>query len=159
MPTALAPAIAFEYGGDREFVPDRAATLRGLRRHCRSAQRTPLEPQDPDHGELTKGPIGIGTTFRAKWTKSPLVELRITQWDRPRGWAYVNGGAIAVDLTITLEELDNGRATLLRSRFDATPHGLVRLIFPLLLASLRREEANNMKFAKSYVENDTPSGS
>ena len=109
--------------------------------------------------KLTEGPIGIGTTFRAKWTKSPLIELRITQWDRPRGWAYVNGGAIAVDLTVTLEEFENGRATMLRSRFDATPHGLVRLIFPLLLASLRREEANNMKFAKSYVENHTPSGS
>lgn len=109
--------------------------------------------------KLTEGPIGVGTTFRAKWTKSPLVELRLIQWNRPRGWAYVNGGPIAVELTITLEELDNGRATMLRRRFDATPHGLVRLIFPMLVASLRREEANNMKFAKTYVENGTRSDS
>jgi uncharacterized protein YndB with AHSA1/START domain len=106
--------------------------------------------------KLTDGPIGVGTRFRAKWTKSPLVELEITHWDRPHGWAYRNGGAIAVDLTITLEAVEDGRATLLRSRFDATPHGLVRLFFPVLLSSLRREEAKNMVYAKAYVENSNP---
>jgi len=34
-------------------------------------------------------------------------------------------GPFTVELTIALEELDNGRATMLRSGFDATPHGLV----------------------------------
>ena len=106
--------------------------------------------------KLTDGPIGVGTVFRAKWTKSPLVELRVTNWDRPRGWAYVNGGAIAVQLTITLEELEDRAATMLRSTFDATPHGLMRLVFPVLLPSLRREEANNMKFVKTYVGKGTP---
>ncbi len=47
--------------------------------------------------------VGVGTTFRPKWTKCPLVEFPITHCDRPRGWAYVSGGAIAVDLDVTLE--------------------------------------------------------
>jgi hypothetical protein len=102
--------------------------------------------------KLSDGPIGVGTRFRAKWTKSPMLELEITRYDRPSGWSYRNGGAIAVNLDITLESLDDGRATQLRSRFDATPHGPMRLIFPLLLAGLRREEARNMQLIKQRVE-------
>lgn len=109
--------------------------------------------------KTTDGPIDVGTTFRAKWTKSPLVELQITRWERPVGWSYVNGGPLEVALSITLEELDGGRATVLRSRFDAQPRGPLRLVFPVLLASLRREEANNMRLVKSYVESSASHGS
>lgn len=106
--------------------------------------------------KLTDGDIGPGTKFRAKWTKSPVVELEVVRFDRPRGWGYRNGGAIAVDLDIDLEAVDGGRATILRSRFDATPHGPLRLVFPLLLRSLRREETRNMQLIKQWVENDPP---
>ncbi len=58
--------------------------------------------------KITEGPVGLGTQFKAKWTKSPLVELEITSFDRPRGWSYRNGGAISVVLTISLESLDDG---------------------------------------------------
>ena len=105
--------------------------------------------------KLTEGPVGLGTRFRAKWTKSPLVELEITSFDRPHGWSYRNGGSISVVLTISLEPVDDGRATMLKSRFDATPHGPIRVIFPLLLASLRREEARNMQLVKRRVESAT----
>ena len=102
--------------------------------------------------KLTEGEIGPGSRFRAKWTKSPVVELEILRFDRPEGWAYRNGGALAVDLDITLESVDDGRATILRSRFDAKAHGALRLIFPLLVRSLRREEARNMQLIKDRVE-------
>lgn len=101
---------------------------------------------------LTDGPIRPGSRFRAQWSKSPVVELEILRFDRASGWAYRNGGPVAVDLEITLEPLDNGLATQLRSRFNATAHGPVRLIFPLLLASLRREEARNMRLIKERIE-------
>ena len=102
--------------------------------------------------KLTEGEIRPGTRFRAKWSKSPLLELEIVRFDRPNGWAYRNGGPIAVDLAITLEPVDDGRATVLRSRFDAKAHGLMRLVFPLMVASLRREEARNMQLIKHRVE-------
>lgn len=102
--------------------------------------------------KLTEGEIGPGTRFRAKWTKSPVVELEILRFDRPHGWAYRNGGAIAVDLEVTLEPVDGGNATILRSRFDAQAHGPMRLVFPLMVASLRREEARNMELIKQRVE-------
>lgn len=73
--------------------------------------------------KLTDGPIKVGTRFRAQWAKSPVVELEIVRFDRLAGWGYRNGGPIGVDLDITLEPVDGGRATLLRSRFDAKAHG------------------------------------
>ncbi len=82
--------------------------------------------------KLTEGEIRPGSRFRAKWTKSPVVELEILRFDRPHGWAYRNGGAIAVDLDIVLEPVDEGQATILRSRFDAKAHGAMRLVFPWL---------------------------
>ena len=57
-----------------------------------------------------------------------------------------------MDLDITLESVDDGRATILRSRFDAKANGALRLIFPLLVMSLRREEARNMQLIKDRVE-------
>jgi uncharacterized protein YndB with AHSA1/START domain len=102
--------------------------------------------------KLTDGPIAAGTRFRAKWSKSPVVELEILRFDRPIGWAYRNGGAIAVDLDITLEPLDGGQATQLHSRFDARAHGLMRVIFPLMSGGLRREEVRNMQLIKARIE-------
>ena len=106
--------------------------------------------------KITDWEIGPGTRFRAKWTKSPVIELEIIRFDRPNGWAYRNGGAIAVDLDISLEPVDEGRATILRSRFDATARGPMRLVFPILVRSLRKEEARNMELIKERVENSHP---
>lgn len=106
--------------------------------------------------KITDGDIRPGTRFRAKWTKSPVIELEIIRFDRPSGWAYRNGGAIAVDLDISLEAVDEGRATILRSRFNATARGPVRLVFPILVRSLRKEEARNMELIKERVENSHP---
>ena len=58
--------------------------------------------------KLTEGKIGRGSRFRAKWAKSPVVELEILRFDRPEGWAYRNSGAIAVDLDITLGRQTTG---------------------------------------------------
>jgi uncharacterized protein YndB with AHSA1/START domain len=102
--------------------------------------------------KLTEGEIKPGSRFRAKWTKSPVVELEILRFDRPHGWTYRNGGAIAVDLDIVLEPEDEGQVTVLRSRFDAEAHGATRVVFPLVVASLRREEARNMQLIKEWVE-------
>jgi hypothetical protein len=62
------------------------------------------------------------------------------------------GGASAVDLAITLQELNGGQATLLCSPFDETAHGFAKLFFPALLASLRREERRNLQLIKKWVE-------
>jgi hypothetical protein len=50
------------------------------------------------------------------------------------------GRASAVDLAITLEELNAGQATAAQP-FDETAHGSAKLFFAALLASLLRERA------------------
>ena len=73
--------------------------------------------------KLTDGPVGVGTTFRAKWTKSGVVTLECREYDRPRHWRFVNGGPLSVDFSVDLTPESGG--TRFTSRFDATPHGFL----------------------------------
>lgn len=105
---------------------------------------------------LTEGPLRKGSKFRAKWSKSKVVTMECTRYDRPRGWSYVNDGPVTVELTVDLVEDDAG--TLLTSRFDARPRGAFRLVFPLFMAMMRREEARNMQLLKDAVESRSNPG-
>ncbi len=100
--------------------------------------------------KLTDGPIGVGTKFRAKWTKSKVVAMECTKYDRPSGWCYVNGGPVAVELTASLDDHPDG--TLLTTRFEANPRGAFRLVFPIFIAMMRREERRNMDLLKNALE-------
>ena len=101
--------------------------------------------------KLTDGPLGVGSRFRAKWTKSKVVTMECTKYDRPHAWCYVNDGPITVELNIELSAT-GGLATLLNSRFEAHPHGAFRLIFPLFLIMIKREEARNMQLLRQALE-------
>jgi uncharacterized protein YndB with AHSA1/START domain len=100
--------------------------------------------------KLTEGPVGVGTRFKAKWTKSKVVTLECLEYDRPRRWRYLNGGPVSVDFTATLTPEAGG--TRLNTRFAATPHGLFRVVFPVFVALMRREEAKNMALIKETME-------
>ena len=100
--------------------------------------------------KLTDGPIGPGTRFRAKWKSSPFVELEILAFDRPHSWTMHNGGPIEVWFTCQLESAPQG--TRVHAIFEPTPHGWFRLIFPIFLIVIRREEAANMTHLRSSVE-------
>ncbi len=96
------------------------------------------------------GPVGLGTRFRAKWHTSPPVVTECTTYERPARFAYHNDGPIEVDLTISLTPTASG--TLLRSRFDATAHGFFRLVFPIFLVIMRRQERANLANVKRFLE-------
>jgi uncharacterized protein YndB with AHSA1/START domain len=100
--------------------------------------------------KITEGPLGVGSKFKAKWTKSKLVTMECEHFERPSAWRYRNDGPVVVDLSIALEE--SGDGTMLTSCFDATPRGAFRLVFPIFLAMMRREEAANMRLLKQAVE-------
>lgn len=100
--------------------------------------------------KITDGPVAVGTKFRAKWTKSKLLTMECTKYDRPRSWCYVNDGPVTVELNISLAE--KGDRTLLTSRFEAHPKGAFRVIFPIFMLMMRREEARNMQLLKRAVE-------
>ncbi|MFN2581569.1 MAG: SRPBCC family protein [Candidatus Dormibacteria bacterium] len=100
---------------------------------------------------ITDGPIGVGTRYRAKWRRSSVIVCECTRYDRPHAWTYVNGGPVAVTLDISLSPREGG-GTRLRSRFEAHPKGLFRLVFPMFLRIMRRTERENMINARAALE-------
>ena len=95
-------------------------------------------------------PIGVGSTFRAKWKLSKPLTLTMTRFDRPNGWSYTNDGPIVVDLDAELSDHPDG--TLLCTSFKPKPKGGAWLMFPIFLLMIRREEKDNMRFLKGWLE-------
>jgi hypothetical protein len=100
--------------------------------------------------KLTDGPAGQGTKYRAQWAGSPIVVTECTRAERPKHVTLVNGGPISVNLDVSLTPTAHG--TRLDARFDATPHGFMRLLFPIFLVIIRRQEKANMVHLKAYLE-------
>lgn len=101
--------------------------------------------------KLTDGPIGKGTLFRAKWKTSKHIEVECVEYDRPVRWVHVNGGPVSVTFTARVEPVGDDQ-TRLRVEFDARPRGLFRLVFPIFLVIMRRQEKANMVNARLALE-------
>jgi len=100
--------------------------------------------------KLTDGPVGEGTRYRAKWKSSPFVELETVRFDRPHTWTMHNAGLIEVTFTARLEPVSEG--TKLHVEFEPRPHGWFRLVFPVFLLVIRREERANMTYLRDALE-------
>jgi hypothetical protein len=61
-----------------------------------------------------------------------------------------NGGLLEVTFTCRLEPVPEG--TWLTALFQPTPHGWFRLIFPIFLVMIGREEKANMSHLRAAVE-------
>jgi len=96
------------------------------------------------------GPVGLGTRFTAKWKNSPTLQLDIVEYDPPHTWTTHNGGPIEATVRFRLEPVGGG--TKLNADFEAVPHGWFRLIFPIFLARLRKEERANMTYLREALE-------
>ncbi len=83
-------------------------------------------------------------------------ELETVAYDRPRSWTMHNGGPIEVTFTCTLEPVPAGAR--LTSEFRPTPHGWFRLVFPLFLLVIRRQEKQNMGLIKGALEHRADAG-
>jgi hypothetical protein len=106
--------------------------------------------------KVTDGPIGVGTTYRAKWKSSPPLEVECVEYERPLRWRYHNSGRIEVTFSVRLEPI--AEETRLRADFDARPHGWFRLIFPVFLLMMKKEERANMTHLRTALERRTASG-
>ena len=100
--------------------------------------------------KITDGPVGLGTRYQAKWKGSPNVIVETIEYERPHRWAVHNSGLIEVTVRGRLEPA--GDHTRVLVDFDAVPHGWFRLIFPLFLMRLRREERANMTYVREALE-------
>lgn len=106
---------------------------------------------------ISNSPVVLGTRYLAKWKSAPkAVEVETTAFDRPHGWTVHNGGPVEVTVTIRVQPTAAG--TLLFFDFDARPHGWFRLVFPLFLARIRKEEAANRIHIKTALERHAAAG-
>ncbi len=94
--------------------------------------------------------LGVGARFRAKWKLSKPLTLTFTRYDRPYGWSYTNDGLIVIDLDVDLADHPGG--TLLSPSFKPRARGAARLMFPIFLLMIRREEKSNMRHLKGWME-------
>jgi uncharacterized protein YndB with AHSA1/START domain len=100
--------------------------------------------------KLSDGPIGVGSRWRAQWKGSPVIELETTEYDRPNHMTNHNGGALEVTVTFTCGPVDDG--TRLDVAFYAQPHGVAKLLFPLMERQMRRRSAENVRRIKAALE-------
>jgi hypothetical protein len=100
--------------------------------------------------KLTEGRVGPGTKYRAKWKNSPSVELEMVAFERPHTWTMHNGGAIEVTFTASVKGVTEG--TRLSVEFVPRPHGWLRLVYPLFLLAIRRDEKRNMDHIRDALE-------
>jgi hypothetical protein len=104
--------------------------------------------------KLTEGPVGLGTKYLARWKGAPsALEVEVVEFDRPRRWVIVNGGPIEVRATGRIDLVDD--RTRLVFEFDARPHGWFRLVFPLFMLMMRRQEKTNMNLIREAIERRT----
>ncbi|HVR76957.1 MAG TPA: SRPBCC family protein [Acidimicrobiia bacterium] len=96
--------------------------------------------------KVTDGPVGLGTKFLAKWKEASAVEVECIEFDRPRRWVPANDGPIAIRATgIVDAEGDKSRLTF---EFDARPIGWFRVVFPLFMLMMRKQEKGNMTYLR-----------
>ena len=82
--------------------------------------------------------------------QSGKIVVECTRAERPQRVRFVNGGPIEVCLDL---ELHPERAsTRLVADFDARPRGLFRIIFPIFLFVMRRQEKKNLRNLKKALE-------
>ena len=102
--------------------------------------------------KLSDGPIGLGTKYLAKWKQSKEIEVECVAFERPDSWSYHNGGPVEVMFTARLTA--EGERTRVEVDFDAKPHGLFVLIFPVFMLAMKRQESTNMANLKKALEED-----
>lgn len=100
--------------------------------------------------KLTDGPIGVGTRYRAKWKGSPYVEVETISFERPHSWKMHANGSLEVNFSVRLTPAAEG--TTLAVDFEPIPHGWFKLVFPLFLILIRRQERANMIRIRDALE-------
>jgi len=92
--------------------------------------------------QITPGPIGLGTRFRAETASRgrPLaMVIEFTTFERPRRLASsTRMSGMDVQGTLTFDPVPEG--TRMRWQWELTPRGLVKLVTPLVARMGRRQE-------------------
>lgn len=111
--------------------------------------------------KVSDGPIGVGTRYRAEVVSGgrpvPMV-IEYTEFERPRRLASrTTMSAMDVAYTLTFEPVPEG--TRMRWSGEVQPHGMLRLMGPLVAWMGRRQELRIWTGLKGLLEGEEASAS
>jgi Polyketide cyclase / dehydrase and lipid transport len=115
-------------------------------------------PQVKDIEKVTDGPVGVGTRYRAQWSGSGPTTVEVVAFDRPRSWetaTRARGMGVRFQGTVT----DAGPGARYTASLELQPRGLARLIAPLALLAMRRQDQQNMDRIREALESSTVTSS
>jgi uncharacterized protein YndB with AHSA1/START domain len=104
--------------------------------------------------KLTDGPVRVGTRYRAQWANSGPTTVEVVQFDRPRSWethAKARGMGIRFQGTVT----DVAPGARYTASLELQPKGLARLVAPLALLAMRRQDQKSMHRIREALESST----
>jgi uncharacterized protein YndB with AHSA1/START domain len=111
-------------------------------------------PRMTSADKTSPGPVGAGTRYRARSVaRGRAVEMTIetTEYDRPRRLASSTSLAMMnVHGALTFDPVRGG--TLMRWSWDLEPHGLLKLMTPLIVLQGRRQEKEIWTGLKHLLE-------
>jgi hypothetical protein len=95
--------------------------------------------------------VGVGSRYRAQWSNSGPTAVEVVQFDRPRSWetnARARGMGIRFQGTVT----DAAPGARYTASLELHPRGLARLVAPLALWAMRRQDQQNMHRIRQALE-------
>ena len=108
--------------------------------------------------QISAGPIGLGTRFRATTTsmgRSAEMVIEFTAFERPqRLSSSTHMSAMEMSGTLTFEAIPAG--TLMRWSWEVEPRGILKLLTPLVGFMGRRQEQIIWTSLKRYLEEQNP---
>jgi len=110
--------------------------------------------------QISDGPIGLGTRFRAEMVsmgRTVEMVIEFTGFDRPRRLASMTHmSSMDIQYTLTFEPVPEG--TRMRWSGDLEPHGILKLMGPMITLMGRRQEQKIWAGLKHLVEGQGNSG-
>jgi hypothetical protein len=110
-----------------------------------------VEPEGQVRGELTHGPVGVGTRYRARWSNSGPTAVEVVAFDRPRSWetgTRARGMVIRFRGTVT----DAAPGARYTASLELQPQGVAWLVAPLALRAMRRQDQQHMHRIRQALE-------
>jgi hypothetical protein len=101
--------------------------------------------------KVTSGRIGVGTRYRAKWRRSPEVDVECVAFDEAvRTWT--NHIARPIRLTSTFAVTPTESGSLLSARFHIDGDGFGKIYALVLTKQIRKDIPPNLTRMKNLIE-------
>ena len=101
--------------------------------------------------KLTDGPVGVGTRFRARWAGTRPVGVEVVRSEAPTTWT-MRSRAMGMEVQATGRLEGTGESTWYTAEIELNPRGGASLVAPLVLRTMRRREARNLRLIKAALE-------